>query len=389
VNKWSDTCDFVSLLHLVFHNMVTISPSEPLLAEAAYKTMATCTNTGDMTQALLGHIDSSYLNAGDRGEVIAALLLLLAWDKVMADPNRKKPFPADAPPREHKLEDDGGRRGRILTVLEFLDALIPTVDVRKSGAVRATEESLNVTLEKAFPDAYIWFNYFIKVHDFNVVNRQYLWRLIGRGAAVICANNHRGIDIVIPILFGNILKPECVSAIFIQVKNDKSFTANVRTALFTAMDPFNVGFFSKGEKAVYPIIRMVFALASNVSAVKVKEPVRRAGRSVELKKYDKFTAYDIWVAGVTNQSFGVISESEIRTYKSLLERSCKIFNGSDLIDKTVNPSTEQQVKQANARRRMQPGAASNIEHFEKYGTSTSAEELEFVVELDDSEDVDV
>ena len=48
-----------------FHNMVTISPSEPLLAEAAHRAMAN--QTVDMAQALLEHIDSSYLKAGDRG----------------------------------------------------------------------------------------------------------------------------------------------------------------------------------------------------------------------------------------------------------------------------------------------------------------------------------
>jgi hypothetical protein len=199
-----------------FHNMVTISASEPLLAEAAHQVMATYVPMDDVPKALLEHIDSSNINAGDRGEVIATLLLLLSRDKVIASPKRKKPFPGGEP---SGLENDGGKKGRILTVLELLGALIPTAagaDVRNQKPFRATAESREKKLEDAFSDAHVWFNHFIKIHDFDVVNRQYLWRLISRGAALVCANNHRGgIDIVIPILFGIYLKPEFVSAIFI------------------------------------------------------------------------------------------------------------------------------------------------------------------------------
>ena len=57
--------------------MVTISPSEPLLAEASAAVMRECLGEKEAPAALLQHIDSSYLNAGDRGEIVGALLLLL------------------------------------------------------------------------------------------------------------------------------------------------------------------------------------------------------------------------------------------------------------------------------------------------------------------------
>ncbi|KAF8875534.1 hypothetical protein CPB84DRAFT_442673 [Gymnopilus junonius] len=100
-----------------------------------------------------------------------------------------------------------------------------------------------------------------------MMNRQYLCCLISRGAPIICASNQRRVDIVIPILFGYYLKPGCVSAFLIRVKNDSSFTDNVRTSLFTLMDPFKIGLFSKRDQATFPIIHMVFALASENSAV--------------------------------------------------------------------------------------------------------------------------
>jgi hypothetical protein len=100
-----------------FNDMVTISPSEPLLAEAAFRTMTENLDMDQVPRGLLDHIDSSYLDPGNRGEVIAALLLLLARDKAINDPDRKKPFP---------LDNDGATHGRIITVSEFLDALLPT-----------------------------------------------------------------------------------------------------------------------------------------------------------------------------------------------------------------------------------------------------------------------
>ena len=130
------------------------------------------------------------------------------------------------------------------------------------------------------------------------------------------------------------MKPEVVSATFIQMKNDRSYIANIRTSLFTEMDFFKVGLFSKGENDVYPIICMVFALAS-FSSVKAKEPPRPAHFTGGSKKNDNYTAHDIWVAGATNLSFGVIELSENGTDTKLLERSCKIFDGYDLIDKAA------------------------------------------------------
>jgi hypothetical protein len=50
-----------------FYNMVTISPSEPLLAEASWRVMQRSLGPKEAPRALLSHIEESYLNAGDRG----------------------------------------------------------------------------------------------------------------------------------------------------------------------------------------------------------------------------------------------------------------------------------------------------------------------------------
>ena len=106
-----------------FRSMITISPSEPLLAEALYTIMGRSLGAEEAPKALLAHITGSYLSAGDRGEVVAALLLLLARDKAVGDKARR----CDGmPPLAMSLEDfKGDGDSRIVTVPEFVDALVP------------------------------------------------------------------------------------------------------------------------------------------------------------------------------------------------------------------------------------------------------------------------
>ncbi|PPR07502.1 hypothetical protein CVT26_013471 [Gymnopilus dilepis] len=362
--------------------MVTISPSEPLLAEAAFDAMTTATYmNGDLVAtSLLDHIDSSYLDAGNRGEVAASLLLLLARDKAVKAPDRQDILPLGK--RSMDPKNDGWTSGRIITALDFLRALLPSDHHRSLGQHKPSchvEGKDGETLEEAFTDGFIWFNHFIKVNDFSMVNRQYLSCLISRGAAIICADNHRGVDLVIPVLFNDSLEPESVSAILIQVKNDASFTHNVCTALFDLMDPYEVNLFSKGETPS-PITRLVFALASKRADVMFPSPGCRSNRYVS---NDKYTAYDIWVAGVTPESFGVISQDSVQTYNSLLQRSINAFNGYGLFD---HSSKEQVLRdgRTSARRRMHPGASSILEHQQNYVAFDSGQSP--CVELDDNEE---
>jgi hypothetical protein len=188
-----------------------------------------------------------------RGEVVAALLILLARDKAIQD--RKAPQSDSTQLPAMSLDDfkhDGD--SRIVTVLEFVDALVPTGSrpfVRGCKPSHYSKgHSSSTVLEKAFGDSFIYFNHFIKVYDFKMINRKYLWRLICHGAAIVCASNQMGIDILVPVLTGTILQPEFVSAILFQVKNNARYTNNVSPTsaiLFTMMDPFKVGLFSKRD----------------------------------------------------------------------------------------------------------------------------------------------
>ncbi|TFY71749.1 hypothetical protein EVG20_g1246 [Dentipellis fragilis] len=321
-----------------FRNIITIAPSEPVLAEAAFRAM----DGWDVPAALLSHIDSSYLSIGERGELIASLLVLAARDAAVKS----------RPSSPHSLEDDG--RARVTSVVDFLHQ--------------------DKHLAKDFEGADIWFNHLIKVHDFAVINQEYLWMILSRGAAVICANHRRGVDIVIPILFKNNLLKKNVSAILIQVKNDLSFTDTVRTALFDGMSPFDIGLFSENVAEPLPIIRIVFALASKKPAVRSNDvPQRTSPRIGEIENRGNtkaFTAYDIWFAGASHETFKVITPEQDSTYQCLLARSHNFFNA---YTPDIGGSPSAKEDRGRARRGMHPVVFSQVEHYRKFVNSSAGE----------------
>jgi len=323
-----------------FRTMVTLSPSEPLLAEASATIMRTDLGEKEAPSALLDHIVGSYLSTGERGELVAALILLLARDKA----TREIPQYRGVLPEGESFKNDGMTTGRVVTVLQFLEALVPSEHYRFVKGRKPYPCSPyyppSTNLATAFGEAHIYFNHFIKVHDFKVINRAFLWRAICRGAAIICANNQRGIDILIPILMGKIMDPKFVSAILVQVKNDASFTFAPSIPLFTMMDPLRVGLFSRNEakaSQLPPVLRIVFALASKEPIVTAPSvPVRQSPRNPKSKESKPtFTAFDLWIAGVSPESFGVIPDSDTHAqYKLLLDRTRNQFNGYGALAET-------------------------------------------------------
>ena len=354
-----------------FRMMFTVSPSEPLLAEASWMVMRKWLGPKEAPAALLHHITDSYLNAGERGEVVGALLLLLARDNAIRNRETLNPEPSkpskNASPKE--LKHDGVTQRRIITVLEFLDALVPPASrlyVRELRPTRCSpHHSPSASLAEVFAEANIYFNHFIKVHDSKMLNREYLWRLLCRGAAIICANNQRGVDLVVPVLRGNLLRPRSITAILIQVKNDARFTSHLSRTLFTTMDPFKIDLFSKDGDAFPPILRIVFALASERSSVVAPSLPTRC--SPRLNSKDKFTAYDLWIAGVSSQSFGVIPDKQTHDqYRLLLHRTRNIFNGYGAVTSDGGALNVEEAPRIDWRHMMHAAAASGTLHFQNY-----------------------
>jgi hypothetical protein len=308
------------------YTMVTSASSEPLLAEAALSAtydFAPC-------KTLEHYVRDSVVRLGDRGELIAAEILLGAVDKA-----RK----ADG--------STGYEDGRGVLLSDFFKALFPAdiasgVENAMPSRVRSDDELK--PLKERLPRARIWFNHFVKVHSPRVLNRKYLWRLLVRGAAAICTNHQAGADVALPYVVDDTLPVgrNNVGILIVPVKNDGRFSVRPHLSLFHVLNPYKLGIYDRDETDPPPVIRMVFALAASapcVHLVEIVEPAQheaaRAGiklstlTSGDKKPTDKpkvnrqYTAYDIWCGRASSKTFGYIRSEHDLVYDNLLRLSMR------------------------------------------------------------------
>ncbi|PCH37334.1 hypothetical protein WOLCODRAFT_29060, partial [Wolfiporia cocos MD-104 SS10] len=234
------------------HDMVTLSASEPVLAEAARVVFHH--KEFDVPQALLDMVKGSYVSVGERGEVIARLLLLLACDESYT--SLEKLRYAMVPQFLEQLWPSCNTSQTKPTFVSFAE------DVEEEFAWPHRRAEPTPTLGEAFKDAKIFFNHFLQFREEGVVNCQYLRFLMLRGAAAICCPQQTAIDIIIPVLFeGTELRPDKITAIVVQVKMDRRYGEKATARLFEYIDPVSLNIFdSKCYKP--PIIRVVLALAA-------------------------------------------------------------------------------------------------------------------------------
>ncbi|KAI0712742.1 hypothetical protein C8T65DRAFT_829273 [Cerioporus squamosus] len=295
-------------------------------------------------------LDDNLDLGGTRAEFVCAAVLLDARDCATILPLASDESPPGASPGgsndgRDKFKFDGASKRRIVTVLQFLKTLIGESYVEMCLASYPSqvckEEDADIPLKDAFQDAFVYFTHFIRVKSFELVNREYLLLAISRGAAVICADNHSGIDLVIPVLFGTEVKYRC-------------------------------GVFDKDVKDPRPVLRMVFALASDKAGVSTPaRPPHRSQRQQEKREKEAeeeednagmVTAYDIWFAGAFHETFAVIQRGngEEGFYKTLLET---IRDSRDVI-----PVHDEAARRAV--RQMQPLTSEHEDHVELWADCT-------------------
>ncbi|KIL68319.1 hypothetical protein M378DRAFT_158863 [Amanita muscaria Koide BX008] len=336
-----------------FEAAVTVAPSEPILAEAAYLLMQD-REAFDLPGVLLDELQRPGLDKGDRGELICLVLLLIARDVAVQE-----------------------KRSAVIDVRFFMEKLLASQWSTTVSNARPARCCTNTEDQRPFSEAFekskMYFNHFIKVNDYQVINRAFLWRLIARGAAVLCVDNQGAIDVLLPFLYlDNKLGRDNVSGIFIEVKSDQRFSSIPNLFLFDAMNPYFLGFFDMDEQKPVPIIRMVFALASSESCVKAIEdaPLRknlpRRARSKgkeRARPCPAYTAYDIWCAGTSAETFSVVKPSDEQVYSDLLKLCC-------LFSDVYEAHTEIDSAKS-ARRNMNPGTAAHPDHWSWFSTGVT------------------
>ncbi|KAF8494140.1 hypothetical protein F5888DRAFT_1848288 [Russula emetica] len=311
--------------------LISIPGSEPLLAEAAYELMK-----GTRTNAvchLAGHSDLNCIDRGRRGELVAALLIMQAYDAARAVSGR-----------------------RWVSVVNFMEALLPPSKynhlLQSAPTSWPMDTDKQATFRELFKDYGMWFNHVIKIEKKEMISIDHLWKFVVRGAMILCATNQEGIDIVLPICHvTQNLGPDSVTTIIVQVKNAQDYKASLQANLFDAMDSVvKSAIFSTDDSelttrtqtqaepskkimkmATRPkeVIRMVFALASPAPAVVFRDRPKKRHHSEETKQ---FIAFDIWLAGLSDKTFRQINEGDLVHYRTLLERSLAPHDAFELKD---------------------------------------------------------
>ncbi|KAF8332101.1 uncharacterized protein EI90DRAFT_3016185 [Cantharellus anzutake] len=300
--------------------MASVSPSEPLVAEAAALSM----QKFNSVKAMQDIFNDFSLHHGNRGEPLAMLLLTLARDN------------ADPP---------------IVNILQLIHALFTQAESVLTMKPTISPEGLAPSFEDTFRNAGTHFNHFLQLHQRNLCSVERLLELMSRGAFVLHANGQPDFDLCGAGVLDdgqNISKTNSF-VILVQAQNDPFWTHKLDLCLFDGMDSYKLGILHKDDAELnIPIIRVVFALGS------VKAQLVPIGpRSMPRKG---FTLYDIWCAGLSADIFCPVKQEDEGTWDDLL-RTSRIW---ERLYKTSNK--EAQI----LRRQLNPGAAAHEDHWNPF-----------------------
>ncbi|TFK66223.1 hypothetical protein BDN72DRAFT_860060 [Pluteus cervinus] len=299
-------------------SMRTVSPSEPILSEAAALVMhRSGMSPADVVKCIIQRYS---INKGDRGELIVMLLFLAARDSVVMNQATSTPASSRTVPMDVDPDDDGVAGTapipggvpeecdpdeeeesmdhipfhlpehvdsayslqRWCTVSDLLQALFVCKGRNFSELLEDTKECK------------IYFSHWIKVHQMANISMKYLPQYIYRGAGVQCGNNHVGIDCALPFIFhGEDIHAQNMGLILVQSNNDCKYN-KFFPSLFDQMD---LTYIVTSKTKPKLIIRIVFALASSTLIECRKQVIT-----------NKIPSYDIWVGGLSPDILQVTKE---------------------------------------------------------------------------------
>ncbi|KAF8324798.1 hypothetical protein F5887DRAFT_1022029 [Amanita rubescens] len=307
-----------------FEGMVTVSPSEPLLSEAAYVIMSK--ESFHPLESFKSVVEGFAVHQGDRGEFLALLLLTLARDQAVG------------PPDEHGHPIHPKHR-----FFDFASFVCGHLFNSESPSISELKN-----LQTDFPNATMHFNHFVKLHDLKSINKNHLLLRMTRGAGVLCANTQASIDAINVFLRdGTKLSNDNFGLIFSQIKNDPHFTHIPKPELFESMNPYKLGVLDEGDAPV-PLVRIFFALGAKTSSITVT-------RHATLPGYNAIV-YDIWVSGLSPDFLKPIDRSQTVVWNGLLQASYgwkEIYKTETDVDKELRQS-------------MNPSAADDDGHWSRW-----------------------
>jgi hypothetical protein len=200
--------------------VISSTPSEPVVAEAAAQVLC----SQNMVDLLAQNVREGLIEKGQRGELVARLLLTLAHDLALAD--IKIPHRANQGQLEKLYTSP-------IPVTTFFRALFHDQYTDTLMKCHPDNDAKGPTFEDAFADAYVSFTHFSKAADDWCMSHTFMFMALCRHMAISCRERMQFADLCIPIHFGRktLLSRQATSSILISVKDKVDAMSYNRTSV--------------------------------------------------------------------------------------------------------------------------------------------------------------
>jgi hypothetical protein len=264
--------------------MTTVTPSEPIVADAVAEILAAPGKWPSSVRTLAHDLLSKGLvDKGLKGELFARLLLILARDVVLAN----------TPPKDFKWSQH-------FTLSKFLDTLYASKCIQDLDSPRPEKRrrSRATSFSASFANAVLNFSHFTSTDQClkRDTIRDLLHNLMRQQAALQLCHGQIHWDLLIPIYFGKPsapFDPSALSAVVVQVKNRHRAT------------PLNINgseyddFFGTSDTSANPVLCLYLDLEST--------PTGR--QRVQLKRNGKQSrVFGIYSRGASSTTFGCLKQ---------------------------------------------------------------------------------
>lgn len=289
-------------------------PSEPILAEAAAQQMRANPEEFSALRIVEENITGGLIDRGERGELVARLLVTLALDKAV----------------KRSGHDASCSRG--VSLIAFIEELFGKRAERILDSIPDNTKS-KVTFREAFKHAWVRFTHFGKMGDATGTTLAAARAAFIRCMAIICRSGQMLVDFLLPIFFRpdgakSLLTEANMSALLIQVKRRAEKGAQAKYAINQSA----IGFFPDGTANQQPYVTLVMelgvqpkmpqALAEGIATPAAVPPtpskleIPAQGRHHHTT--DVHPRYSIFASGCSNTVYGVIAPDERDRYQNIL-----------------------------------------------------------------------
>ncbi|THG99572.1 hypothetical protein EW145_g7240 [Phellinidium pouzarii] len=161
--------------------------------------------------------ESGLIEKGQRGELVARLIMTMAYDEAVDAFNEENGTLPSANSRIHPLYSQG------VSLMHYIKALLGNEHAENIFNSRPDNVKDGKPFREAYKDAWVRFTHFQRAGDSSVISSEACWAAAARAMAFQCSSGQALIDILVPVIFykNGTLCEANMSAILVQVKGQR------------------------------------------------------------------------------------------------------------------------------------------------------------------------